>query len=358
MSLADRNVLYASTNHAWSYGWTFYQLLAEALARLNDVVYVDTPTSVARGLARTRAVPTSSPRLRVLQSPGVPLQRNDALRRLAAAVTARNVERWARREGFRPDLLWTYAPYELALAERFRDAHLVYWTGDEVVMPREDELLRRADTVLCVSRPVHERHAARLGAKARFVPVAADVDRYAAARALPPDPEVASLPRPVYGYSGFVNHRLDFDLLRALAAAVPRGTVAVVGPRSLDPVTEGELASLPNVHLLGPQPSTRVPAVMRAFDVGLMPYLDNDFNRNANPAKFYEYLAADLPVVTIDIPTLRPFAHVASIGDSASFVERALAEAESPTGTTGERELVARAHSFDALLERLEEIPL
>jgi hypothetical protein len=60
--------------------------------------------------------------------------------------------------------------------------------------------------------------------------------------------------------------------------------------------------------------------------------------------------------VTIDIPTLRPFAHVASIGDTATFVERVLAEAERPTGEAAEREAVAREHSFDALLGRLEKI--
>jgi hypothetical protein len=57
--------------------------------------------------------------------------------------------------------------------------------------------------------------------------------------------------------------------------------------------------------------------------------------------------------VTPDIPTLRAFGSDASVGSRETFVERALAEAERPTGDEAARVAVAREHSFPALLERL-----
>lgn len=356
MRLDGRQILYASTNHAWTEGWTFYQMLAVALARRNDVVYLDRPTSIARGgVRRPRAHEEDG--LRVLRTPTLPLQRTNRLRWTAATLTSGLVGRWARRARFAPDLLWVYTPYELELARRFPTAFLAYWTGDEVVIPAEEALLARADVLLCVSQPVYERHRTRFGERAHFVPVACDFERYHRAVAEPPDAATAALQRPVLGYSGFLNERIDAGTLGLVADAFPYGSVVVAGPISIAPEAEADLRRRPNVHLLGPQPAERVPAIINAFDVGLAPYRDTEFNRNANPVKFYEYLALGKPVVVTDIPTLRPFAHAASIGALESFVERTREEVRHPTGTREERVDVARAHSFAALLARLEELP-
>lgn len=353
MRLGGRQILYASTNHGWAYGWTFYQMLAEALARANDVVYVDTPLSLARGLARVSAR-AERPRLRVLRMPTLPLQKTHSLRTAAAKLTAALTARWARRAGFTPDLVWTYTPYELQLARRFPQAQVVYWTGDEVVIPGEEALLERVDAVLCVSDPVFERHRARHGDKAHFVPVACDFERYAAAAGETP-PELAELPRPIAGFSGFVNERVDVELLSDVAATLP-GTLVVVGPVQVD---VGDLAARTNVRLLGAQPAQRVPALIAGLDVALLPLRDNEFNRNANPVKFYEYLALGKPVVATDVAsTLRRFAHVASLGGRDTFIERVLAAAKAPDANAAARVEVAREHSFDALLRRLEAIPL
>lgn len=356
MNVDGRRLLYESTNHGWSFGWTFYQMLAEALGRIADVVYVDQPTSLTRGGIRVLGGRADRPsaHLRRLRTAGLPLQRGDTVRFASAALVARQVARWARRDGFAPDLVWTYAPTALPLLDRYPTAAAVYWTGDEVVMGREQELLARADAVLCVSDPVHERHAARLGAKAHFVPVAADVERYAAARGT--GAGELDLPRPVFGYSGFINVRIDTSLLVDLARAAPVASVVVAGP-----VGAGEaaaLAGVSNLHLLGPQPAERVPRLIDAFDVALIPYRDTAFNRNSNPVKFYEYLALGKPVVTTDIPTLRRYAGVASVGPGETFVERALEAVRDAPGTADERLAIARDHSFDALLHRLRKLEL
>jgi glycosyltransferase involved in cell wall biosynthesis len=351
--LAGRRILYASANHSWTLGWTFYQMLAEALASANELVYVDTPRSMTRALTlpRTEAVG----RLSVLRTPGIPFQRTEALRQAGARWTGALVHAWARRTGFAPDIVWTYTPYDLHVARRFPEARVVYWTGDEVVIPGEETLLGRADAVLCVSDPVFERHRERYGDKVHFVPVACDFERYNAAAGSRSE-LLADLPRPLVGFSGFLNARVDVELIAETARSTA-GTVVIVGPAEAD--VARRLADVPNVRLLGPQPPERVPQLIAGFDVALLPLRDTVFNRNANPVKFYEYLALGRPVVATDIPTLRRYARVASIGPRQSFVGRvgeALAGLDH--GLEAARVEVARDHSFDALLRRLGRIPL
>ena len=43
---------------------------------------------------------------------------------------------------------------------------------------------------------------------------------------------------------------------------------------------------------------------MQACDVGVIPHRDQDFIRAMSPLKLYEYLAAGLPVVSVDLPPI------------------------------------------------------
>src|SRR5581483_1394667 len=104
--LAGRRILYASTNHAWAFGWTFYQMLAEALAGRNEVVYVDTPTSLARLRPRRWgallvAAAEREGRLDLLRAAGLPLQRSRWQRSAGGRIAARG-RPLGRARGVRP----------------------------------------------------------------------------------------------------------------------------------------------------------------------------------------------------------------------------------------------------------------
>jgi glycosyltransferase involved in cell wall biosynthesis len=357
-----RQILYASMNHAWDYGWAYYQMLAEALSRESDVVYVDAPVSVARFrlrrarlLLRSEAEPVS-PSLCVLRSATFPAHRNDWLRWQAGKLAARRTKRWAERAGFEPDLVWCWMAYDLELLKRFPGAFSTFLVADhERVLYRESEIMERVDAILCGSFPVLERIRAQYGEKAHFFPGACDFERYRAAADEPA--ELPMIERPIFGYAGFVGERLDYRLLEELARGIGTGTVVVAGPiRGRDP-EELQRLSDAGVVFLGPLERGEVPRVIAAFDVALIPYLDNEFNRNSNPVKLYEYLALAKPSVSTDIPTLRAIGgEVASIGPRDTFVERALEALDSAPGTPEERIALARTTSFEAAAERLDEI--
>ena len=159
------------------------------------------------------------------------------------------------------------------------------------------------------------------------------------------------------GYAGLVSSRLDLPLLAELAAIRPEWRLVLVGeivPAGCQ--TElARLTALPNVTLAGPRPAAEMPGIIARWDVGLIPYRVNEETRRASPLKLYEYLAAGLPVVSADVPAVRPFAGLIEIAggpeETAVAVARALAT-DSAAARAG-RCAAVREHSWDARVESL-----
>jgi hypothetical protein len=53
-----------------------------------------------------------------------------------------------------------------------------------------------------------------------------------------------------------------------------------------------------NVHCLPPVPQHQVYQTMARFDVGLIPFANNDVTAYVDPVKYYEYRALGLPVLS------------------------------------------------------------
>jgi len=62
---------------------------------------------------------------------------------------------------------------------------------------------------------------------------------------------------------------------------------------------------LPNVHFLGYRSYRELPEYLRGFDVALLPTLINGYTRAMFPMKYFEYLAAGVPVVSTPLDFTR-----------------------------------------------------
>ena len=69
-----------------------------------------------------------------------------------------------------------------------------------------------------------------------------------------------------------------------------------------------------SIKLLGEILYEEVPQVISRFDVGIIPYLLNEFNLGTNPNKFYEYSAMGVPCVSTNLPSLTKFSPYIRIG--------------------------------------------
>lgn len=185
-------------------------------------------------------------------------------------------------------------------------------TSPRMLAPLERELLQRVDAVVATAKRLVETKRAATG-RGYHLPQGVSFEHFSAPRPVPP--ELAMLPRPIVGFAGGLGKAVDAATIRATSAAIPTGSVVLIGPVTVPP----ETLAAPNVHLLGPRPYEDLPAYVQAFDVGIIPYIEDDWTRAVDPLKLLEYLAAGIPVVASPLPEVHKYAdavHIAPLGDA------------------------------------------
>jgi glycosyltransferase involved in cell wall biosynthesis len=377
--LAGRGIVCIGTADWASSLWTNQQHLMSRLARDNRVVFTESqglrrPTLAGRDarriLRRLRSglrPPQMLDGVWVVSPLVLPAHGSRHVRRANSAILRALVRRAMRRAGLERPILWAYNPHAQALAGRLGETLVVYHCVDDIAAQEgidaesfgqaEAALARRADLVI-VSAPPLVEHVRRRGARnIALLPNVADVDHFRGARDLDDPPEVAAIPHPRLVFAGAVAaKKLDLGLIAELARRRPDWALVIVGPLGEgDP--RGDLAALaeaPNIHLVGAKPFGELPAWLGAGDVGLIPYAANPYTAAVFPMKVYEYLAAELPVVSTPLPALRDVDAI-SFARTAEEFERAVETAlrdETPKRRS-ERVALAEAHSWERRVEEI-----
>ncbi len=370
----------------WQSMWRNRHQLMSRLAAANRVVYVDPRPYVDEVLAglRHRALtwaglcaggiqPAAGP------AAAVSVYRTPRCAAVGGPPPVRAVTHWLRRQGLRRALaqaglarpiVWISTPAQFDarfdLPARLRVYHIVddylgYHDLSEAQRvswaARERSLIDWADLVVTVSGELMDSKGAG-NPKFRLLPNAVDAAAYRGpAPALPA--ALAGLPRPILGYVGLISVRLDLALLDALAAAHPDWTLVLMGTvyRGGCETLLDRLAARSNVRLLPPVPGDQVPAYVRSFDVGLLPYRVTRETRHASPLKLYEYLAAGLPVVAAQVPGAEQFSDVIALADGQAAWEAAIAAGLAAAASVAARVAARRAavalHTWDARVETL-----
>jgi glycosyltransferase involved in cell wall biosynthesis len=375
--------------------WTNKQHVACSLAELGHrVLYVESlglrpPRPGARG---ARAIEASSDRGRILKRlchglrpprqvrPGLwvwsPLVLPGAHAGLALCfnrlMLGLGLGLWRRVLGLRADWLWTYNPMTMAVLEPRPWRRLIYHCVDEIQaqpgMPAaaierwEQRLCRRADAVF-VTSPDLQRRLAPLNPITRFDPNVADSTHFARAMdpVLPLPADLAAIPAPRVGFVGAISsYKLDLELLEQLARARPDWSFVLIGPVGEgDPDTDVTvLARLANVHLLGVRPYASLPAYLKGCAVGLLPLRLNAYTQAMFPMKFFEYLAAGLPVVTTCIQALQDYGEAALLCDpTVDAFSAAIGRALHGQGPgLASRLALAGRHTYDSRTRRMLEV--
>ena len=172
------------------------------------------------------------------------------------------------------------------------------------------------------------------------VPNGVAVGRYQ--QQYPVPPALAKLPRPIIGYIGTIQDRIDVSLIQELTRQ-NLGSIVLIG-RVWYHYLAKQLAQLPNTHLLGQVPRTNAPAYITNFSVGIVPHKQDDFLASTEALKVYEYLAAGIPVVATtshEFGNLTEFVLEAST--PAAFVEAVQAALAGDNETLRQRRRTAVA---------------
>lgn len=185
----------------------------------------------------------------------------------------------------------------------------------------EERLFAEAALVIFSSRTLQARHPEVAG-KSRLAPNGVDAERFSPA---PPRAKTRPL---VAGYVGAIEEWFDVEAVRGAALANPECRFILAG--RIESAGAAQLKALPNVEMPGEIAYEKVPALLREFDIGLIPFLVNDLTRAADPIKLYEYFACGLPVVSSRLPEVEPYGDLVYLAsgakDFAAAVRAALAE--------------------------------
>jgi glycosyltransferase involved in cell wall biosynthesis len=181
------------------------------------------------------------------------------------------------------------------------------------IIEREAKLLQLADVVFTGGRRLFESKR-RFNSNCHFYGCGVDVEHFGKARQGETEvpPELAHLKKPVLGYFGVVDERMDYELIAKLADSNPQWSVAMIGP--VMKVDAASLPKRPNLHWLGQQAYERLPAFCKGFDVCLMPFALNESTEFINPTKALEYMATKRPIVSSAVPdVVRNFGAVVNV---------------------------------------------
>jgi glycosyltransferase involved in cell wall biosynthesis len=248
-------------------------------------------------------------------------------------------------------ILWFYTPLPFYCLDRIPADLVVYDVMDELanfknaagdLRQREAKVLAAADVVFTGGRSLYQARRDR-HPNVHLFPSGVEPEHFA--RALDPESdiaaEIAHLPRPILGYTGVIDERIDLELLRSLAVEHPEWSIVMVGPVAKIEATE--LPRLPNILYCGHQPYERLPNFLKGFDVCLMPFAINEATRSISPTKTLEYMAAHKPIVSTPVAdVVANWGDVVAIaGNPAEFaaaIAAALDESESQRGQRRARE--------------------
>ncbi|QGY32294.1 glycosyltransferase [Pantoea cypripedii] len=235
---------------------------------------------------------------------------------------------WSKIYGFKRPWLWTYNPLSTEYIEPSDFTKTIYHCVDEIkaqpgmpieILEREERVLLSKSDIVFVTAPKLKENRVQWNDNIYYFSNVADFSHFnrAIVEKFDKPVELVNLEGPVLGFIGAVSsYKIDFSLLSKLAETRPGYNIVIIGlVGEGDPSTNiNTLTKHNNIHLIGPKDYSILPVYLKYFDVALLPNHINEYTDNMFPMKFFEYLAAGKPVVSVNLKAIQEFSNVVKIG--------------------------------------------
>jgi len=168
---------------------------------------------------------------------------------------------------------------------------------------------------------------------------------------------LSQMRRPVIGFYGVIDERLDIDLISEIADRRPDWNVVLVGP--LAKISPEDLPARSNLRHFGLQSYEALPAILAKFDVAMMPFALNEATRAISPTKTLEFLAGGKPVVSTPIAdVVELYSAATSIAETPDDLVHAIDEIltwspEDRTAWQQRADSILAAHDWNQIVEEM-----
>jgi glycosyltransferase involved in cell wall biosynthesis len=331
----------------WDAPWQRYQYLARAFAKYNTVVYFEPALSINYLLKKPGALWEKlsaifrvkrkvAENLFVLRSPPIlPLgsrshltnTMNQFLNLVVIKVSTRGFTERANL------CLWINDAIHYQLVKWLKPRISVYDCADAIIYQDHKrqgyhdalrrKIIRESHLSFFTSRLYFKEGQQYLG-DCHYVPNGVDTGNFLR-RHYPRPKEMEGIKRPILGFVGTIDSRIDQELIDVVLSRKPEASAVLVGP-----IVHGScrFKNQDRVFLMGQKDYAEIPNFINHFDVALIPYKLTENTRYMYPVKLHEYLIMGKPVVSTNLPEVSQFSEVVYIArtreEFAEKVEKAL----------------------------------
>jgi glycosyltransferase involved in cell wall biosynthesis len=259
----------------------------------------------------------------------LPVLYNDYMDKVNTVLLRGQFRNLLRDLNFKDYLLWAGTPTMVPFLGLFQPRLLIYNPVDRVcafsfvdragVQKYERAIASAADLIITTADAIKE-DMAYYNKNCEVVSHGVSFEHFnRAMQDLQIPEDLKGVKKPVIGFFGLLNERVDLELVRKVALQYSNATVLFVGKANADLSLFRNMA---NVSVLGFREFDILPAYLRVFDVCIIPFHLSELVEAIDPIKLREYLCAGKPVVTTNFREARKFADLIYIGRNHSeFVE-------------------------------------
>lgn len=163
--------------------------------------------------------------------------------------------------------------------------------------------------------------------------------------------------KPIVGYLGTADDRLNLDLIEYCVRVMPDVTFQFIGEVHEPSITQ-RLSTYANVVFTPPHQPADLPPLLAQMSAAMIPFACNEHTYTIYPLKINEYLAAGLPVVSTPFSLLDDFNGVVELADTPDKFSQALRSALADTSAQRieNRIAMARNNSWEKRAVEFEDI--
>ncbi len=159
------------------------------------------------------------------------------------------------------------------------------------------------------------------------------------------------------GFIGSLDPRFDIDTVEYAVSKLQNFDFEFTGDMRNEKL-KARLQKFSNVRFFDPIKPNEVPELLATYDVGMIPYIVNEVNRNIYPLKINEYLAVGVPLVMNAFAHLPEFDGLVSVANNKDeFVQKLVDETQKDSVEKIRKRIdFASANSWEARAESFGDI--